>query len=247
MTNLTLRTVFVLFVAVAVSACSDDSPTSPSASSGTNLSALADGDSGQRQAAHHRPGHGGGPGGEDPPPPVYEYSATGDVTILTSEAGGKGGSVNLRATMGKPLTFSDGFIAQGGFDADGTMCFGDQTTLPPPVSSLSFDFSGILNPKTSVGDAAVQIYFTAFKDDGSTEVDYQLQGELQILNCNLGDPNLPCSFPPDPGQIVTLSWLDTARTSVERSGGRRNKAVKPCEGDNLAPIAGLVYVEGLLP
>ena len=145
--------------------------------------------------------------------------------------------------MGEPLTFSDGFIAQGGFDADGTMCFGDQTTLPPPVSSLSFDFSGILNPMTSVGDAAVQIYFTAFKDDGSTEVRYQLQGELQILNCD--DLNLPCNFPPDPGQTVTLNWLHTARMSVERSGGRRNKAVKPCLSDNLAPIAGSVSVKGL--
>ena len=65
MTNLTLRTVLALFVAVAVSACDESSPTSPSASSGTTLSALADGDGGQRQAAHHGKGahDGGGTGG----------------------------------------------------------------------------------------------------------------------------------------------------------------------------------------
>ena len=152
MKSLALQVALALLAALVIAACSDDSPTSPSASSGTNLSALADGDSGQRQAAHHRPGHGGGPGGEDPPPDVYNVEASGDINMV-GDAGGKGGTVNIRAT--NTLVFDPLFIAQQ--FTDGADCF------PPQTLEVS---GGIMNPDTHqvAGAAAgVQIYFTAPK------------------------------------------------------------------------------------
>ena len=64
MRNLTLRVALAVLAALAIAACSDNySPTSPTASSGTTSSALAEGDDGQRQAVTHKPKHGGGGGG----------------------------------------------------------------------------------------------------------------------------------------------------------------------------------------
>ena len=226
MTNLTLRTVFALFVAVAVSACSDDSPTSPSASSGTNLSALADGDSGQRQAAHHRPGHGGGPGGEDPPPPVYSVNTTaGSDIIMSGDAGGSGGTVNIRATP-QTLSFSTGFIAQ--FDillsepGVGARCFGSQP----------FDVSGgIMNPQTSVGVAGVQIYFTA-QNDELVDVRYQFSGFVDSLTCT--DSNLPCTFPPVAGQTATTEWISSSgRMGAESKLKKGKNATTVCDSDDV--------------
>ena len=78
MRSLTLRLALAVLAALAIAACSDDSPTSPTSSSGTTPSALADGDSGQRQAADHKPKHGGGGG---PPGETTTYSYYGSPNL----------------------------------------------------------------------------------------------------------------------------------------------------------------------
>ena len=234
MKSLTLRMALALVAALAIAACSDDSPTSPTANtldpsagdSGT-VGALDKRGTGDCQPKPHNSHcHGGDPGGEDPPPAVYMVSAMGDINI-DGMAGGKGGSVNLRRE-GSTLSFSDLFIGQM-FDngASGINCFGD----PPQPHSQTF-LGGIMNPKTRVAnaDAGVQLYFTALKDDGVTPVEYQIQAEVQCGGC---------SFPPTTGEMVTMTWMDTANLSVNRSG-----KAGTCISDDLNQIAGTVEVTG---
>ena len=199
MKSFTLRMALALVAALAIAACSDDSPTSPTASSGAGPSALADGNGSQLEGAHHRPGHGGGGGpGEDPPDPVYTVTAIGDVT-MSADAGGSGGTVNIRAT--DTLAFSGGFIDQGAF-TNGAACFPSQTL---EVSG------GIMNPSTHVAGAAagVQIYFTATNTaTPPVDVKYSFLGEVGFPpGCTLADDVTPCSFPPPPTETVTTEWI----------------------------------------
>ena len=63
MKSLALRVALAILTALVIAACSDDSPTSPTASSGAGPSALADGNGSQLEGAHHNPGHARGFGG----------------------------------------------------------------------------------------------------------------------------------------------------------------------------------------
>ena len=215
MSNLTVRIVFALFVAVALSACDESSPTGPSASAhpsgaGTTASDSAGTTVGALKKGGNKPPR-------EPPPPAYNYLATGDV-MMAGAAGGSGGGVNIRATT---VRFSDGFIDQ--FDVDpgdgkGATCFGD---LPHEVTG------GLMNPDANFPGAvaSVQIYFTA-TNTGGVDVRYQLSGWVELISG---------TFPPAALQTAMTKWMPdgTTRMGAESRLKKGRNATTVCDSDEV--------------